>query len=83
VIVYIHGNINSGFALLADCFKVILQKNKHKMEKVLFAISFFLFTISYAILILPALIVLIIADLIKEKRPVKMFDPVIMQNFEG
>ena len=53
------------------------------MEKVLFAISFFLFIISYAILILPALIVLIIADLIKEKRPVKMFDPVIMQNFEG
>ena len=53
------------------------------MEKILLALSFFLFIISYAILVVPALIVLMIADLIKEKRPVKMFDPIIMQNFEG
>jgi len=53
------------------------------MEKILLALSFFLFIISYAILAVPAVIVLMIADLIKEKRPVKMFDPIIMQNFEG
>jgi len=53
------------------------------MEKILFALSFFLFIISYAILVVPALIVLMIADLIKERRPVKMFDPIFMQNFEG
>jgi hypothetical protein len=53
------------------------------MEKVLFALIFILFIISYAVLAVPALIVLIIADVIKENRPVKMFDPVVMQNFEG
>jgi len=53
------------------------------MEKLLNALNFILFVLSYALLIVPALIILVIADVIKENRFIKMFDNNIMQNFEG
>jgi hypothetical protein len=53
------------------------------MGNVLNTLNLILFFICYAILILPVFIILIIADVIKKKRFIKMFDYNIMQNFEG
>jgi hypothetical protein len=53
------------------------------MRKVINALNLILFIISYVILIVPALIILVIADVIKENRFIKIFDNNIMQNFEG
>jgi hypothetical protein len=53
------------------------------MGKVLNALNFILFVLSYAILVVPALIILVIADVIKENRFSNIFDNNIMQNFEG
>ncbi len=53
------------------------------MEKLLNALYLILFVLSYAILIVPALIILVIADAIKENRFIKVFDNKIMQNLEG
>lgn len=53
------------------------------MGKVLNALNFILFVLSYAILLVPALIILVIADVIKENRNIKMFDTNIMHNLEA
>jgi uncharacterized membrane protein YqjE len=53
------------------------------MGNLLSALIFFLFILSYAILIVPALIVLVIADVIKGNRCIKMFDTNILQKLEA
>jgi len=53
------------------------------MEKVLNILSLTLFIVSYALLIIPAFIILLIADAVKERGSVKIFDADMMQNFEG
>ncbi len=53
------------------------------MVKVLNALNFILFILGYGLLIVPAFIILVIADAIKKNRLIKIFDYNIMQNFEG
>jgi len=53
------------------------------MGNVLNALIFFLFVICYAILVVPAFVILVIADVIKENRNIKMFDANILHNLEA
>jgi hypothetical protein len=53
------------------------------MEKILNILNLALFFVSYAVLIIPAFIILFIADLIKKRASVKIFDPDMMHKFEG
>jgi len=53
------------------------------MGNVLNGIILVLFVAGYAILIIPAFLVLTIADAIKGNRYFKLPDPGIMQNFEA
>lgn len=53
------------------------------MEKLLGVLNLTLFIAGYVILVVPVLIILLIADMIKERGSVKMFDTEMMQNFEG
>jgi hypothetical protein len=53
------------------------------MRNILNAFNLILFVICYVILIIPALIILVIADAVKENRFIKLLDYNIMQKFEG
>jgi len=53
------------------------------MGNVLNGIILILFVTGYAIMVIPAFVILLIADLIKESRYFKMPDPGIMQNLEA
>lgn len=53
------------------------------MGNLLNGIILIFFVAGYAILIVPAFLILTIADLIKGNRYLKMPDPGIMQNFEA
>jgi hypothetical protein len=53
------------------------------MGNVFNALILILFVISYALLIVPAFLILFIADAIKEKRPVRLFDSNIFQKLEA
>jgi len=64
------------------CFGLGLIK-KCKMGNVLNGLILILFFAGYAILVVPAFVILLIADAIKGNRYFKMSDPEIMQNLEA
>ena len=58
-------------------------KNRYKMEKMFNVFNLTLFIVSYAILIIPALLILLIANAVKQRGLVKIFDTDIIQKYEG